>query len=369
MRRTRRWAWIAVLAIFTGAWCLAPGPATACNTPVYRYAMYNWPASPYYVFYFHRGEVPKGDAATQELIEKMVDDEKAPVNLLLEKVDVSDEEALKRLPGVVTKAYEAHESGGRPFYVVFTPYGVELYAGPLNETAVRSLFDSPARQQIGKLLHEGNLTVLLLVPGKNEKRNKKAEKEARSLVAQLAAGKIDLGPDPSEMLDPYAAGPLPGASNGSEAKQEEPKSKLKRTIALVKVSRDDPAEKSLISALMEIEPDLKELAGEPMVFGVYGRGRALPPFVGEGILADNLVDLLFFLAGACSCQVKDQNPGMDLPMGRDWDAAAEAIAATDPAYADPYGYDEPMVEEPNDAEGTANSSQASPADGSGEQGP
>jgi hypothetical protein len=60
--------------------------------------------------------------------------------------------------------------------------------------------------------------------------------------------------------------------------------------------------------------------------------------VGKGITADNMVDLLFFLSGACSCQIKSQNPGMDLPMAWNWDAAAEAIAATDPAYADPYGY-------------------------------
>jgi hypothetical protein len=31
-------------------------------------------------------------------------------------------------------------------------------------------------------------------------------------------------------------------------------------------------------------------------------------------------DLTLFLAGACSCQVKEQNPGFDLLIDADWDS-------------------------------------------------
>ena len=81
--------------------------------------------------------------------------------------------------------------------------------------------------------------------------------------------------------------------------------------------------------LLAVEPDLHKFEKEPMVFAVYGRGRAMPPYVGKGITQANLVDCIAFLAGACSCMVKDENPGVDLLMRWDWDATAERMAAED----------------------------------------
>ena len=338
----------AVAAVVVGTWA---GSATACSTPVYRYAMYNWPASPYYVFYFHHGQIPAADAELHTQIESLAGDEKAPANLLLEKVDASDEEGLSRFPRPVLEAYEGAPDKKKPFHVVFSPWGIEFHSGSLDNEGVKAMVDSPARQKVGKLLQEGHLTVLVLLPGKDKEANEAAEKAAKKLIADLDSGEIDLGPDPSEIPDPYdygyAQAPTDEAAepgeepDDDEAEQspgEEQPRKIQRKVALVKVARDDPAEKWLVKALMQVESDLDEYAEEPMVFGIYGRGRALPPFVGKGITADNMVDLLFFLSGACSCQIKSQNPGMDLPMAWNWDAAAEAIAATDPAYADPYGY-------------------------------
>jgi hypothetical protein len=42
--------------------------------------------------------------------------------------------------------------------------------------------------------------------------------------------------------------------------------------------------------------------------------------VGAGITADNIREAGAFLVGACSCEVKRQNPGTDLLMAVDWDA-------------------------------------------------
>jgi hypothetical protein len=59
---------------------------------------------------------------------------------------------------------------------------------------------------------------------------------------------------------------------------------------------------------------------------VYGRGRALFSCLGEGIHPDNLVQDIEFITGACSCTVKEQNPGVDLLVQYDWEAAASNIA-------------------------------------------
>ena len=55
-----------------------------------------------------------------------------------------------------------------------------------------------------------------------------------------------------------------------------------------------------------------------MVFPIFGRGRVLYALVGKGIRADNLGEAARFLIGSCSCQIKEQNPGVDLILSADW---------------------------------------------------
>ena len=85
------------------------------------------------------------------------------------------------------------------------------------------------------------------------------------------------------------------------------------------VSRDDPAEHILVETLMKSEPDLFQHTDEPMVFPVFGRGRSLGCLFGEFISKENINEATFFLSGACSCEVKNMNPGVDLLMAAPWD--------------------------------------------------
>ena len=64
---------------------------------------------------------------------------------------------------------------------------------------------------------------------------------------------------------------------------DEVRSALPLTVAfsVLRVSRDDPKEQLLIQMLLGSEPDLRERT-EPMVFPVFGRGRALFALVGAG---------------------------------------------------------------------------------------
>jgi hypothetical protein len=59
-----------------------------------------------------------------------------------------------------------------------------------------------------------------------------------------------------------------------------------------------------------------------MVFPLFGRGRAMPALVGAGITPENIKDAAAFLAGPCSCEVKRDNPGVDLLLTADWERAA-----------------------------------------------
>jgi hypothetical protein len=60
-----------------------------------------------------------------------------------------------------------------------------------------------------------------------------------------------------------------------------------------------------------------------MHFPVFGKGRVLPPLIGAGINKENALGDCSYLCGPCSCQVKNQNPGMDLLIKADWWTALE----------------------------------------------
>jgi hypothetical protein len=92
---------------------------------------------------------------------------------------------------------------------------------------------------------------------------------------------------------------------------------LEVKFSVLRVPRSD-AEQALVAMLVGSEPDLAERS-DAMVFPVFGRGRALLPLIGAGITAKNIHDAASFLAGPCSCEVKEQNPGFDLLLAADWD--------------------------------------------------
>jgi hypothetical protein len=57
---------------------------------------------------------------------------------------------------------------------------------------------------------------------------------------------------------------------------------------------------------------------EPCLFLFFGRGRFLGPLIGEDIALEQLGRALHYLCGACSCQVKSQNPGLDFLTNINW---------------------------------------------------
>jgi len=321
----------------------------ACRTPVYRYAMYNWPSAPGYVFYFHYGQPRQEDEQVNQSIRAMLHD-KRPANVVLQEIDASGEDGLRQLPKVVASDFRKHSDGKSPMYLVYTPWGVKLFAGQLDARTARAMFESPARQRLGELLHQGHACVWIVLSGSDTQAVEQAAKTAQEVAEAVAAGKIladlltDDDDDPA-LAPSFPRQTAPAASEGiphrspdeSSANQAETAApaeadrpaghRPRLTAGVLSVSRDDPAESWLVRTLLSVEPDLNQYQKEPMVFPVFGRGRVLLPFVGKGITAENLTDCLAYVAGPCSCQVKDENPGFDLLMRWDWEATADALAA------------------------------------------
>jgi hypothetical protein len=303
---------------FAGMVCLLAGSAglaLACDTPVYRYAMYRWEPAPYEVYYFHDKPLDEQVTQVQKLVEAASRSEEKPANLFFVAVSLTDDPELKKVPPDVRKVWRDQQDRPVPSYMVVTPQGRKLYQGTLDEAILKAMLASPARTEVAKQLADGAAGVLVQLSGSDAAANDAAEKVTKELITDVGAGKIEL----------YLP---PGMGEPAEGGEEKNNPGLQ--LGFTKITRTDPAEKWLIDSLLSLEEDLTkdEYAGQPMIFAVFGRGRALPPFVGKGVTRENLLECVYFLTGACSCTVKDQNPGMDLLFAENWWTVAEKLAST-----------------------------------------
>lgn len=321
--------------------CIGPkATLRACDTPVYRYAMYRWEPTPYEVYHFHRGEVGAAFTAASDEIFNANSDQVSPANVAVYPVSLDDDPELKTIPRDVRRLWEAKVEQGvkAPLTVIVNPKGYEVFAGDLGGKEIAALVNSPSRTQIGEHLKKGHAGVYILLPGKDDELNRAAEEAVAKLVKDVNDGKLQLyaGPQLYNPLDPKFELPVEksgGDGEESEATDEEdsPKEdadkKPPHSAVSMKLTRDqlDADDPWLYRSLMAVENDLHEFQDEPMLFVVYGRGRALPPYIGKGIVYSNLVEITDFITSACSCTVKDQNPGVDLLMAYDWQSASAAL--------------------------------------------
>ena len=175
-----------------------------------------------------------------------------------------------------------------------------VWSGPLDRDTVARLTDSPIRNALVRRLADGQTAVwLLLESGQSE------QDDAAAMLLQEQLKKLE-----HELK-------LPELTDSSEDKLLSA-APLHVAFSVLRVPRG-AAEQPLIQMLLHSEPDLAERT-DPMVFPVFGRGRALLPLIGAGVTAENIHDSAAFLVGACSCEVKNQNPGFDLLLAADWDA-------------------------------------------------
>ena len=272
--------------------CLFTVSASACSVPVFRYALEHWPADPFQVMVFHRGAL----GAEQKSLVK----EEALANARVRMVNLDEETAPE-----VLDLWHQQKTDTLPWLVVRFPQAtgitVPLISGPLSETASR-VFESPARQQIIQRLAEGQSAVwVLLESGEKSKDDAAAaliEKRIKYLMGVMTLPKLD----------------EQDIANGLVSV---PEADLRLEFSLMRVSRRDPAEQFFVSLLMNSEKDLSSVK-EPMAFPIFGRGRALYALVGAGIRQETIDEAATFLIGKCSCQVKEQNPGVDLLLKADW---------------------------------------------------
>jgi hypothetical protein len=277
---------------------LAASAVFACSVPVFRYALEHWASDPFQVTVFHRG--PLTDAQ-QALVRELRPEGLAGrlhANLSVRTVDLTNQASDHPLP----------------WLTVATPSIPNLWSAPLTDASIRQLLDSPARREITQRLTDGESAVWLLLDSSDREKDTAAA-EVLTTRLEYLMGTLEL---PKLDAQDITNGLVSVGQDG-----------LKLQFSVLRLSRDDPQEAAFTQMLLASEPDLKD-AHVPIVFPVFGRGRALYALVGAGIKRETIDEAATFLIGKCSCQIKEQNPGLDLLLSADWDALVKVPATSLP---------------------------------------
>lgn len=267
----------------------------ACNVPVFRYALERWATDTYQVFVFSPGAC---EGEVFQLLQKNAVAIDSLSNYSLTTIDVTTTEG-KNLA-------ETNQVLEFPWMVVYYPTNAQVtglvWEGPLDKTNAERLIHSPVRDQLAKKILAGKAAVwLFLKSGFAEKDTPALEILQRTL--EKASNELKI---PNTGLD------IDG--NAIEVTDFE---NYDVSFDFIELSRDNPREIMLLSMLLGSESDLA-FYDDPMAFPVFGRGRSLYAIIGKGLNEKNIYNACQSIIAWCSCEIKAQNPGIDLLVSADW---------------------------------------------------
>ena len=288
------------------------GSVLACKVPVFRYALERWNPDRFQVLVLANGQLPPDKLAVLTPLTAKSD--------AFRRAEVKIIDVTQSKDPVARELWTKHKNGSDPVVVTLYPLTNSIpphqaaHTAPLNEQTISGLLTSPARVEIVRELSSGKSAVWVLVESGDAAKDEAAR---LALTTQLTKDAAWMQLPTAEELEVDAKVLI------------ETKIKLRIEFAVVSVRRDDPQEKFLVDCLLNSEEDLREF-NEPIAFPVFGRGRVLYAIVGKGIGPETIRTASTFVAGPCSCQVKNQNPGFDLLLDCDWDAAVGDVLISQP---------------------------------------
>jgi len=358
--RTYNPLWPALVLVMLA---LSATQAQACSVPVFRWALERWQPEPYPVVVFTKGPLQGADRSALDALTKAANPEDC-ANLYVTTVDLNDkpDETLQKL-------WEREAKGVTPWATAHMPsqgqMGAVYWSGKLSDLDPKVLVDSPGRQALGKALGEGTTLVWVLIEGPDKQKNDDLAGKLEGILRKIEKEGADLLPKP-EPGAPVAPGPP-----------------LKVAFSVVRVNPQDPKELHFVRMLTHSHPEGAAQAGKQAeLYPVFGRGRNLGRITHEEASEEVIVAACGFLLGPCMCEIKEQNPGTDLLIKKNWDllffkepdatSAPAAVPEQKTAVADAVKTQEPApakASTPNVTEvkpapavppATANESQSSP---------
>jgi hypothetical protein len=289
---------VAILALL--AWCGGES-ASACNIPVFRYALERWKADNYELLVFRQPASQAETDAWMAGVEADSQDRGGKVNVSVRAIDPATAD---REDAALWRSLQQAHQAELPYVVVRlktkTGRTVDAWHGAWSMAIDSGLFDSPVRQELSRRLLRGHAVVWVILKSGDPAIDEPLAKLVREQCEQLE----------SRLKLPEGIG-LPG----SELYSEVP---LLLKFSFLEVDRNSPTEKLLTHLMSNFHPDPNQ-GSQALVAPVFGRGRMLEVIPASDIHPDLMEDLAMFMSGACSCQVKDRNPGVDLLFSTNWE--------------------------------------------------
>jgi len=171
----------------------------------------------------------------------------------------------------------------KPYYGLY--YQNRLFSRYETVDEQEGLTSSPLREKIAAELMAGKLCVMLYLKTDNQEKDEKGLNELRGAIAA---------------------------------------SPFREIITVVELSRNSRDEHHFASMLLNVEDDLKYIQ-EPMLFGIFGRFKALEPILGKGISEMNINLMIDYFTAECSCLIKDDLPGTDILYPDKWSHPGTAL--------------------------------------------
>lgn len=171
----------------------------------------------------------------------------------------------------------------KPYYALY--YRTRLFKRFESAGDLVSLSLSPLREKIAADIMSGKLCVMLYLRSGNKLKDEKGKEQITSALES---------------------------------------SPFKGIITFIELDRDDAREANFVTMLLNVEDDLAGI-NEPMLFGIFGRFKALEPLLAGGITEENVGLMIDFLTADCSCLIKDNLPGTDILFTNKWENPLPAL--------------------------------------------
>jgi len=170
-----------------------------------------------------------------------------------------------------------------PYYGLY--YEGRFFSKYKTVDELKGLCSSPLREKVAAELMAGKLCVMLYL--------KTDQKEKDEMGLNIVRSTIDSSP-------------------------------FRKIITVIELSRNTIEEQHFASLLLNVEDDLKDIQ-EPMLFGIFGRFKALEPLLGRGITEENIHLMIDYFTAECSCLIKDDLPGTDILSPDQWENPQTAL--------------------------------------------
>lgn len=268
--------------------------ARACDVPVHRYILQRWERDLYDAYYFYRGKENPADREVNQFLDGAANSFGSHTNLTFRAADVDRFGEVQVETEKEGQIWNQYGSNRLPFHLLLSPRGTVLFRGRMSLPMAKAVIQSPMRTRIAAELSAGKGGLVLLLAGRDETENQRAEQAVRWV---LSRARKEHGVD----------------------------------VGCLRLSRKQPGEEWLVRFLLDA---VEHSAGDEqcVVFGICGRGRVLAAYTGAGINRRNIVECVGIMNGDCSCNLWMESPGMDLLTDWDWEGA---IANLPPVTVEP----------------------------------